>query len=71
MSALVVRALCSAVLCIKALAMTQPDGQMFARCFSCTVKKETRISASTSGAKRRREEAVTAAPSLSADFRPL
>ena len=61
---LVVRALCSAVLYMKALAMTGPDGQMFASCFNCTVKRNT-VSSSTSGSKRQavqREEAVTGHP---------
>lgn len=43
-SALVVKALRSAVLYIKALAMTGPDGQMFASCFNCTVKRNIDIS---------------------------
>lgn len=43
MSALIVKALRSAVLYIKALAMTGPDGQMFASCFNCTVKRNTDI----------------------------
>lgn len=44
MSALVVKALRSTVLYIKALAVTAPDGQMFASCFNCTVKRNTDIS---------------------------
>lgn len=44
MSALVVKALRSAVLDIKVLTMTGPDRQMFARCFNCSVKRNIDIS---------------------------
>lgn len=43
MSALMVKALCSAMLYIKALAMTGPDGQVFASCFNRTVKRNIDI----------------------------
>lgn len=78
MSVLMVRALRSAVLYIKALAMTGRDGQMFASCFNCTVKRNTDISPPPLAlkdrlwSKRRQFQATPACCTLAlCYFRPL